>query len=197
MLGDTFDDPKFRPFFQAAEDLGAVLFFHQGAGNIIETRTAKYKLTNAIGNLTERTLAYATLVFGGVMDEFPNLRPLLAHAGGYTAFGIPRMDKVAGALEGGYPESGLTPPFAIDDITITKAPSEYLREFYYDCCTYDEMSLRFLIDRVGVDKVVLGTDYPAPMFLPDAVNWINSLESLTENEKDAILVSNATTWLGL
>ena len=60
----------------------------------------------------------------------------------------------------------------------------------YDSCTYTEATLRFLIDMVGVDQVVLGTDYPAPMFLDDPVNWINGLPSLTPEEKKAILEHN-------
>jgi aminocarboxymuconate-semialdehyde decarboxylase len=54
-----------------------------------------------------------------------------------------------------------------------------------------------VIDMVGIDQVVLGTDYPAPMFLEDPVNWINGLEALSESEKKAILETNPTRLLGL
>ena len=194
--GRTYDEPEFLPFFRAAEELGAVVFFHQGGGTIVHGRTRRHRLGNAIGNLTERTLTFATLVFGGVMDACPNLKPLLAHAGGYTAFGIARMDKVAGALEGNDPAGGLTPPAPNRDLMISRAPSSYLGQFFYDCCTYDPQALRFLIDRVGIDRVVLGTDYPAPMLLQDAVSWIRGMELLSDAEKDAILSENATRLLG-
>ena len=196
VLGKTFDEPEFRPFFKAAEDLGALLFFHQGGGTVIDHRVSSYKLGNAIGNLTERAIAFATLVFGRVMDDHPNLKPLLGHAGGYTAFGVKRMDKVAGAFEGGYPDQGLEPPFGNDDMKLTRPPSTYLSEFYYDCCIYDEEALRFLVDRVGADRVLLGTDYPAPMFLIDPVRWLRSLDNFTDQEKDAILSENASKLLG-
>lgn len=194
---EAYDEPRFVPFFEAAEQLGAILFFHQGGGDtIIGTRTNKYKLTNAIGNLTERTLLYATLVFSGLMDRFPDLKPLLAHAGGYTSFGIARMNKVAGALEG--PTGEMTPPFAEADGFMQKLPpSDYLTRFHYDCCTYSGPALRYLIDTVGIDRVVLGTDYPAPMFLKDPVRWVRGLPELDAAEQEAILQTNPQRFLGI
>jgi aminocarboxymuconate-semialdehyde decarboxylase len=197
VAGRTYDDPAFLPFFAAAEELGALLFFHQGQDTCVATRTTRYKLTNAVGNLTERALVYATLAFGGVLDRFPDLRLLLAHGGGYTPYGVVRMDKVAGALE---PEvsSGRRPPFGgADGFHNALPPSSYLERFYYDCCTYSGPVLRFLIDTVGIDRVVLGTDYPAPMVLHDAVNWVRGLPELTDAEKEAIVSGNPTRVLGL
>lgn len=195
VAGITFDDPRFLPFFSAAQDLGALLFFHQGGQTITTGRSAKYKLPNAIGNLTERTLLFAALVFGGVLDEYPDLRLLLAHGGGYVPYGVARMDKVAGALPGDF-DGEMRPPFGADDFHHVAPPSEYLGRFFYDCCTYSGPVLRFLVDTVGIDRVVLGTDYPAPMFLHDPVNWVRGLPELSETEKEAILIRNSTGLLG-
>ncbi len=196
VAGKTYDDPEFRPFFAAAEELGALLFFHQGGRTITTARNPRYKLPNAVGNLTERTLLYATLVFGGVLDEFPDLRMLLAHGGGYTPYGVARLDKVAGALAGDF-DGEMRPPFGPNDgFDHERPPSEYLDRFYYDCCTYSGPVLRFLIDTVGIDRVVLGTDYPAPMFLHDPVNWVRALPELDDSEREAILVGNAGRILG-
>ena len=76
-------------------------------------------------------------------------------------------------------------------------PSSYLRSFYYDCCTYTGATLRFLVDTVGIDRVVFGTDYPAPMVITDAVHWINGLASLTAAEKAAILSGNPARLIGM
>lgn len=199
--GRTYDEPEFLSFFEAAEQMNAIVFFHQGGDTIVNQRIRRYKLGNSVGNMTERALVYAALVFGGVMDKCPDLSPLLAHGGGYTAFGISRMDKAAGALEGEYARSGtLTPPFGPEKSTgyqLQRAPSEYLDRFYYDCCTYSGPALRYLIDRVGIDRVVLGTDVPAPMYLIDPVNWVNGLDELTIVEKEAILSKNAMGILSL
>jgi aminocarboxymuconate-semialdehyde decarboxylase len=198
--GATYDLPEFLPFFQAAERLGALVFFHQGDDTCVKARNPRHKLPNAIGNLTDRTITFASLVCGGVMDACPNLRVLLGHGGGYVAFGIARLDKIAGALEGDYESTGLVPPFGRNDRepwSITKPPSSYLSRFYYDCCTYDGPALRFLIDKVGIDQVVLGTDYPAPMLLLDSVRWVNGLPELTSDEKTAVLSGNASKLLGV
>jgi len=197
VAGRTYDEPEFLPFFVAAEELGAIVFFHQGGDTVVNHRIRRYKLGNAVGNLTERALVYATLVFGGILDRCPDLKPYLAHGGGYTTFGVARMDKVAGALELGS-AGGFIPPFGEDDgFAQAMPPSDYLRRFFYDCCTYSGPALRFLIDAVGIDRVVLGTDYPAPMVLHDAVNWINGLPELSAGEKGAILDANPTRILGL
>jgi aminocarboxymuconate-semialdehyde decarboxylase len=93
---------------------------------------------------------------------------------------------------------GFIPPFGQNDgFSQTHPPSDYLRRFHYDCCTYSGPVLRFLIDAVGIDRVVLGTDYPAPMFLDNPVDWVRSLPQLDDEEKEAILVDNPGKMLGL
>src|SRR5215470_19215911 len=90
--GRTLDDPMFLPFWKAAEQLGALILFHQGGGSIVSSRQPRYHLPNTIGNLVERTVTFASLVFGGVMDACPDLNICFSHGGGYTCYGIGRMD---------------------------------------------------------------------------------------------------------
>ena len=192
--GPTLDDPMFYPFWEAAERLGAVVEIHQG-DTIVEHRITKYFLDNTVGNLVERTLTYGALVQGGIIDRFPRLKICLLHGGGYVAFGIARMDKGWEAAKLSY----MTEYSAGEDANqmLTKPPSSYLDSFYYDCATFSEQTLRFLIDTVGIDRVVFGTDYPCPMEIVDAVNWVNGLESLSENEKEAILSKNPAQMIGI
>jgi aminocarboxymuconate-semialdehyde decarboxylase len=189
--GHTLDEPQFRPFWKAVEERGAVVFFHQGGSTVVEHRTTRYALPNTVGNLVERALTFGTLVFGGVIDRFPDLKICLGHAGGYTAFGIARMDKGWEAAALGLPE------FEDARRYLRRPPSDYLDRFYYDSCTHSEATLRFLIDAVGVDQVVMGTDYPAPMILDDVVAWINGLPSLSAGEREAILCTNPGRMMGL
>ncbi len=103
MIGDhvngrTFDEPEFLPFWKAAEQMGAVILIHQGGATVVNERTSRYHLPNTIGNLADRAVTFASLVFGGVMDRHPNLKVCLSHAGGYTCFAIGRMDRGAGAF---------------------------------------------------------------------------------------------------
>ena len=80
---------------------------------------------------------------------------------------------------------------------ISQPPSKYLNRFYYDCLTHSEAALRYLIDCVGIDRVVFGTDWPFDMALDWPVSWILGLESLTMDEKEAILYRNLEKLLNL
>ena len=183
--GRTFDDPELMPLWKAAEQMGAVMFVHQQGGDTLVTpRSNRYHLPNTIGNLVDRAVTFASLVFGGVMDACPDLKVCLAHGGGYTCFGIGRMDR------GWQVRSEAR-------INIQKPPSTYLNKFYYDCLTHSEAALRMLIDTVGIDRVVFGTDWPADMAIDWPVSWILGLESLTQDEKDAILWKNLEKLLGI
>jgi aminocarboxymuconate-semialdehyde decarboxylase len=182
--GRTLEEPEFRPFWKAAEQLGALVFFHQGGETLVSPRTKRYHLPNTVGNLVDRAVTFATLVSGGVLDECPDLKIVLGHGGGYTCFGIGRMD------HGWQVRSEAR-------VNIQQPPSAYLRRFYYDCIVYTESALRFLIDTVGADRVVFGTDWPYDMALDWPVSWILAMESLTQAEKEAILWRNLERLLGL
>jgi aminocarboxymuconate-semialdehyde decarboxylase len=187
MIGDhvnsvLYDDPQFTPFWAAAEQMGAVILLHQSSPTITKGRIDRYHLSNTVGNPVERTLDFAALVFGGVMDKFPDLRICLAHGGGYVCYAIGRIDW-------GWqwrPEA---------QVNISRAPSTYLNSFYYDCITHSEAALRFLIDSVGADRVVFGSDYPGfaagkagEHYQPR--EWLVGLDRITDEEKDAILGGN-------
>ena len=92
--GVTFDDPRFYPFWKAVEELGAVVFFHQCSATVVEARTGRFGLPNVIGNLVERAITFGTLVYGGIMDRYPNLRVGTLECGfGWLPFWGRRMDE--------------------------------------------------------------------------------------------------------
>jgi aminocarboxymuconate-semialdehyde decarboxylase len=189
MIGDqingrTLDSPEFLPFWKSAEQLGALILFHQGGVTVIGPRNKRYHLPNSIGNLADRTITFASLVLGGVMDACPDLKICLSHGGGYTCYGIGRMDR-----------AWQTRPEVQGNIG--QPPSAYLQRFYYDCIVYTESALRYLIDTVGIERVVFGTDWPYDMAFDWPVSWILSLDRLTQEEKEAILWKNLESLLGL
>ena len=182
--GKLLDEPEFLPFWKAAEQMGALILFHQGDDTLVDFRTKRYHLPNSIGNLADRTVTFCSLVMGGVMDTCPDLKICLSHGGGYTCYNIGRIDRGWRGL----PESP------------TKAqlpPSEYLRRFHYDCIVYTEDALRFLIDSVGGDRVLFGTDWPYDMEFDWPVSWILSLDKITDEEKELILWKNLERLLDL
>ena len=73
---------------------------------------------------------------------------------------------------------------------LNQPPSFYLQRFYYDCITHSETALRLIIDTVGADRVFLGSDWPYDMGLESPAQWILDMQSLTPEEKEAILWEN-------
>jgi aminocarboxymuconate-semialdehyde decarboxylase len=189
VAGALWDEPRFRPFWAAAQELDALVLLHQAPPTMVSSAVRRYHLSNTIGNLVERTVSFASIVFGGVLDEFPRLKICLAHGGGYACFGVGRMD-----WGWQWRESART--------NIDAPPSSYLSRFYYDCITHNEAALRFLVDSVGADRVLFGSDYPGFAAGPegvgyDPVAWLRDLSSLTGEEKQSILSGNAAGALGL
>jgi aminocarboxymuconate-semialdehyde decarboxylase len=187
--GHLLDEHMFRAFWRAAESMNAVVFLHQASPTLVSVRTSRYHLGNTIGNAMDRTVSAASIVCGGVLEDFPGLRICLAHGGGYLCF-------AAGRLDWGYKWR----PSAREHIS--RPPSTYLRQFYYDCITHDEQALRFLIETVGVDRVVFGSDYPGFAAGPEGIGydpmaWFMSLPNLSDAEKAAITSGNPATLLGL
>ena len=189
MIGDhvngvTYDDPSFLPLWKVAESLGAVIFIHQAGETTVSSRSNRYHLPNSIGNLVDRTVTFASLVYGGVMDACPGLKVCLAHGGGFACYGAGRMDRGWQVRT----EARANVPMP---------PSAYLGQFWYDCLTHDERALRYLIDSAGVERVVFGTDWPFDMAIDDPVSWVRGMESLSDSEKDAILGGNIAALLDL
>ena len=182
--GRTYDDPAFEPFWAAAERLSALILVHQGAATVVEHRTRSYFLQNAVGNLVDRTLTFGFLVGGGVMDRHPDLKVCLGHAGGYVPYAVDRMDRGWEMFPGYRGEAA-------------ERPSAYLRRFLYDTVTFTDRNLRFLVDTVGADRVLLGSDWPAPMAVDDPVGKIMRSPVLGGDERHAILSGNVSRVLGL
>lgn len=183
--GHTWDEPEFLPLFKAAEAMGAVLFFHpQPQDNLVLAFTNKFGLANSIGVPVEDALLVATLIFGGIFEACPDLKVCIAHGGGPACFGMGRLDR------GWQVRSEAR-------IHIHQPPSRYQRCLYYDCITNSEPALRFLIDHVGIDRVVLGSDWPFVAWDPSPVGWVQGLQSLTPEEKEKILWKNLEQLLGL
>ena len=183
--GRNWDEPEFLPLFQAAAAMGAVLFFHpQPQHNVMQERTNRLAMPNCIGVPLEDTLLVATLIFGGVLEKCPDLKVCVAHGGGPACFGMGRLDR------GWQVRSEAR-------VHISKPPSAYKRQLYYDTVVMSETALRFLIDSVGIDRVVLGSDYPFVPWEPSPAGWVQGLESLTQEEKDRILWKNLEELLGV
>jgi len=184
VAGAQWDESRFLPFFKAAEAMGAVLFFHpQPHHNFLRQRTPRDGLVNSLGVILDDAIVVAILIAGGVLEACPNLRACIAHGGGPACFAMGRLDRGWH----GRPESRRIP----------QPPSAYQRRLYYDSVVGSEKALRFLLDEVGADRVVLGSDWPFVPWHPSPVTWVQGLSSLSMEEKERILWRNLETLLGL
>jgi aminocarboxymuconate-semialdehyde decarboxylase len=183
--GESWDEAKFRPLFKAAEAMGAVLFFHpQPQHNFMLQRTSKYGLFNSLGVIVDDAICIAMLIYGGVLDACPTLKVCIAHGGGPACYAMGRMDR---GWQG----------MPVERRSIPHPPSSYQRRLYYDTVVGSERVLRFLIDEVGVDRVVLGSDWPFVPWHPSPVTWVQGLPSLSQDEKEKILWRNLEALLKL
>ena len=80
---------------------------------------------------------------------------------------------------------------------IKKAPTSYLKKFYFDTITFDARTLRHLIDQWGAEHVLLGTDYPYDMGEEDPVGLIGSVPRLSRAERERMMGGNAARLLGI
>jgi aminocarboxymuconate-semialdehyde decarboxylase len=183
--GVNWDEPRFTPLFKAAEQMGAVLFFHpQPQHNFMTERTTKYGLFNSLGVIMDDAIAVALLIHGGVLDACPDLKICIAHGGGPACYSMGRMDRAWHGMPA-------------ERRTIPDPPSHYQRRLYYDTVVGSEQALRFLLDQVGADRVVLGSDWPFVPWHPSPVAWLRGLLTITEDEKEKILWRNLETLLKL
>ena len=89
----------------------------------------------------------ASILYEGVLETYPKLKLVIAHGGGYFPHNMGRLDR-----------NVKNAPQSMKNIT--RKPSEYLRNVYYDTCLYDPTVLSALIKVVGPDRLLLGADWP-------------------------------------
>jgi aminocarboxymuconate-semialdehyde decarboxylase len=181
--GKNLSEPEFFPFYQQAEELGCALFIHpwemMGEGEM-----EKYWLPWLVGMPAETTRAICSLIFGGVFQKFPKLRIAFAHGGGSFPYTI-------GRIEHGF---HVRPDLVQIDNAIN--PRDYLGNFWVDSLVHDATAFNYLMDKVGEDRICLGSDYPFPLGEHHPGELIESLKLANEIE-EKLLYKNALDWLGL
>ncbi len=181
--GANLSDPKFTPFWEAAEELGCALFVHPWE-MMGEGQMAKYWLPWLVGMPAETARAIASMIFGGVFERFPKLRVAFAHGGGSFPFTI-------GRIEHGF---NVRPDLCAVDNPVN--PRDYLGRFWIDALLHDGKALDYVLDVVGADKICCGSDYPFPLgeHVPGQLIKSMGYDAATQ---DALLAGNARTWLGV
>jgi aminocarboxymuconate-semialdehyde decarboxylase len=191
VLDVSIGDERFLPFFAEAERLGLAVFVHAMPPATSTGRLpASARGTYAVG--VEGALAAASLVTGGTAAKCPDLRISFSHgAGGYPLM-LPRAQYF---WSGAWNEEPAVPERAVMHDG-GPSPVEYARRFYYDSLVFDRRALRFLIDLLGSDRLLVGSDFPAMPREEPAGRTLRSLD-LPPDVIEDITWYNAFRWLGI
>lgn len=141
MLSDEF----FIPFWEEANVQKAIIFIHPLLCD--DARLKKRMMPNLIGVPWETTVCATDLLLSGLLDKYPKVKILLAHGGGFLPYQIGRLNK-------GYEK------WTNVSASLQAPPEDYLRRFWYDSVLWHSESLNYLVEVVGSDRVVPGSDFP-------------------------------------
>ena len=169
-------EPQFRPFWEKAQALDVPIFVHP-LNAVDFDRMKKFFLFNAIGNPLEETLAMASLMYEGIMDDYPHLKVGICHGGGYLPYYPGRVDYCYDTNRGGARDAMKLPP------------SGYVKRFFYDTNTFNRDALQVLIKNAGVSQIMYGSDWPA---IPENYfDHVDSMPGLSDDDKQRIVWKNA------
>ena len=176
------DDPLFEPIFTRIEALGLPVFLHPLPPILGGKRLQPYSLTNLVAFPLDTTVAASHLIFGGVMDRHPNLLIVLPHAGGALLNIVGRLDHGWSAI-----------PAAKQS---TQTPGAYLHRFMYDTIAHSKPLMEYIISQVGVERVMMGSDYCFPVGYDRPVEVVEDLH-LSPDQRKMILGGTAAKILKL
>jgi len=180
----NLDAPELRPIFAAAEEHNCSIFVHPWDMEL-GGRMKKYWMPWLVGMPAETTTAICSMIFGGVLERFPKLKVCFAHGGGAFPFTV-------GRIEHGF---NVRPDLCATENTVN--PRDYLGRIYTDSLVHDDKSLKLLVEVMGKDRVVLGSDYPFPLGEHHPGKLVESMEDFSPKLKEQILSENAAEFLGL
>ena len=178
--GVYLGDPVYHPFWEAANELGATVWIHPEG--VRDPWFQRYALWNSAGQSIEEAKVMASLIYEGVLHRFPTLKIVIAHGGGYFPHYLGRMDR----NHANRPDTAKN--------TGGRKPSDFLRSFHYDSCVYDPKVLKVLLERIGADRLVMGSDYPVGE--KDPVAFIKN-SGISQIDVDRICGANAARLLNL
>lgn len=181
--GLYLDQAGLDDFWAAAQDLGAFIVLHP-MRPLEGIDLSRYFMENMIARPAESTIALAGLIFSGVFERFPRLKVCVVHGGGFAPFQIGRMD------------AGYAQKPNLTGKHITRPPSDYLNRIYVDTVLHHPAALRYVVELMGADRVMLGTDYPFEMGSLDPVDFVRS-GGFDDDTTEAILGSTAEALIGL
>jgi len=143
--GGALDDADLTPFWEAASAREATIFVHPMYARG-DDRLGDYDLVNAVGRVTDTTIAVARLLFSGHLQRYPGVKLVISHGGAALPFALGRLRRNHAIHPGKYAD-----------------PMDGFRRLYFDTVLFEVRALRYLCDVAGADKILLGSDHPFPI----------------------------------
>ncbi|MBP1965004.1 amidohydrolase [Paenibacillus aceris] len=180
--GSNLDDPSLIEFFHMCEQWNVPLFVHPWE-TMGKERMPRHNLMYTVGMPSETALAAASLILGGVIEKFPKLKICFAHGGGSFPYILPRLDKGWHV----WPHLRLT----------SNPPSHYTDNFYFDSLVNDPGNVKYLVDKFGYGRIMMGSDYPFLLREVPPGEVIDRTLDVPEEQRLAMLGANALRFLNI
>ena len=170
--GGNLDDPSLDPFWETASKLGVAVVMHPMfvCG---EPRLGDYDLVNAIGRLVDSSIAVSRLLFSGHLLKYTGMKFMLCHGGAALPYGLGRLARSHQAQQGKVAD-----------------PRKGFAAMYFDSCVFDTDTLEYLVNKAGVERVMLGSDAPFPIGDPEPLKVFANAR-LTAAQKELIFSTTA------
>ena len=185
-----YDSDEFDPFWAKAQELDVLVFMHPDNPAGTELMSS-FGLRLVCGNPADTTLSLGLLIYSGVFDRFPKLKLCTCHGGGFFPYHASRFDQEFITGQRATRRTGR--PAAP---TCLATPSTYFKNLYFDTLVYDVETLDFLRNKVGAERLLLGTDFPYALGDWQGVDKVEGLPC-SETDKQLILEGNARKLLKL
>ncbi|HYF42340.1 MAG TPA: amidohydrolase family protein, partial [Ramlibacter sp.] len=183
VAGRSLTDPMFAPIWAAIDRRALPVLVHPTDPPGVDLMDmTKFDLSWSVGFMFDTTLAITRMVFEGFFDQYSRLKIIASHGGGTLPYLVGRFEKG-------------------DEVELAsrrqmkRKPTDYLRHIYYDSITYDVRSLKYLIEIVGADHVMFGTDWPH--WVHDTKGAFANTAQLPQEQMKAVRAGNAQKVFGL
>ncbi|MCZ2156353.1 MAG: amidohydrolase family protein [Bryobacterales bacterium] len=159
--GEFPDEEQFRPVFAQAERMGLPILLHPAYPMTYEITKGR-EMATMLGLMFDTTIALGRMILAGMLDQYPRLKLVCPHVGGALPFLVGRMDHQTMVLKRGAEN-------------IRKAPSEYLKQVWFDAVSPISLAVKYGIDFAGPDKMLFSTDHPwvEPKIILDTIRELH------------------------